>query len=268
MRATKGYVAGVGTTTALVAAIACAFAVLSAVVAVRGWSGTLSSPQVATLDGTAATPSEDLFAGLGLSVDPASGAHGVAAVVGAGPDAGDRGGAALPAARPLADFQVSDGAAAPVADRRPEGGAPGVSAAGSAAAGAGASAPAVPVPGTRTPAAGGGSVPPPSSPVDGAGSSEPQPGLGGAVTQVTSGVGTAVTQTGQQLGGAVQGATAQLGGAVGQVSPTAGQVVTQTGQAVGGAVSGATGTVGQVVQGTGAAVGGILGGLGGGRTRR
>ena len=51
MRATKGYVAGVGTTSALLGAIGCAFAILSAVVAVHGWPLTLGSPGVATVDG-------------------------------------------------------------------------------------------------------------------------------------------------------------------------------------------------------------------------
>ena len=46
MRATKGYVAGVGTTSALVGAIGCAFAVLSAVVAVHGWPLRLRAPGV------------------------------------------------------------------------------------------------------------------------------------------------------------------------------------------------------------------------------
>src|SRR5215218_10276129 len=53
MRATKGYVAGVGTTGALVGAIGCAFAVLSTVVAVQGWPLGLAAPGVATFEGRA-----------------------------------------------------------------------------------------------------------------------------------------------------------------------------------------------------------------------
>ena len=51
MRATRGYLAGLGTTGALVAAIGCTFAVVSGVVAVRGWPGAQLGLQSSTLDG-------------------------------------------------------------------------------------------------------------------------------------------------------------------------------------------------------------------------
>ena len=53
MRATRGYAAGIGTTAALIGAIGCAFAVLSAIVAVHGFGLATASPDVATLDRSA-----------------------------------------------------------------------------------------------------------------------------------------------------------------------------------------------------------------------
>ncbi|HEV7771989.1 MAG TPA: hypothetical protein VGO48_01735 [Conexibacter sp.] len=268
MRASKGYVAGVGTTGALVGAIGCAFAVLSTVVAVQGWPLSLTAPSVATLEERAPSAGK-AFPSL-LDVFPTAVAARTLAPA-AGPT--------TPTSRVLRAGRVpSDGgplasAFAPAAGGRQ----PSVAGTGRVpTAGPGASA-ASPVP---VPGAGGGSAPSPvqpgaggsgsgtvgaspsTPPASGAGSS---PSLGGTVTQVTSGAGTVVSQTGQQLSGTVQGATGQLGGVVGQVSPAAGQAVTQTGQVVGGVVNGTTGAAGQVVSGAGATVGRLLGGLG--RTR-
>jgi hypothetical protein len=263
MRATKGYVAGVGTTSALVGAIGCAFAVMSAVVAVQGWPLTLSSPGVTTVDGRAAGDADalprlsDLFEGPADAL-AARRSHARTRLA-----SRTRAGLAPTVTGPFASaFGPHDGAVAPASGGSGNAGSsgPGASAASPAPAAGGGTVPGQPGGGTATGGTGG-SAPIPTG-------SDGSTTLGGAVTQVTSGAGTAVTQTGQQLSGAVQGTTGQLGGVVGQVSPAVGQVVTQTGQVAGGVVGGATGTAGQVVSGAGATVGGLLGRLtGGGRSR-
>jgi len=255
MRATKGYVAGVGTTSALVGAIGCAFVVLSAVVAVHGWPLTLSLPGASTVEdqgaaAESALPTLDVFPSAEGAADRdvrgGDGARG-ATTMRLGPAAAD--------AAPVASAFGPDGGDRSAASGDPAGRAPTAGAAGPAPGSSAAQTGATP-----GPVGSGGSTTtsPPAAPGDGATT------LGGTVTQVTSTAGSAVTQTGQQLGGTVQGATSQLGGVVGQVSPAAGQTLTQTGQVVGGVVSGATGTVGQVVSGAGTTAGGLLGGLTGG----
>jgi hypothetical protein len=266
MRASKGYVAGVGTTGALVGAIGCAFAVLSTVVAVQGWPLALTTPSVATLEAQAPAAEDglpqllDLFptvtAGRPLSRAGASPPQTAAEVLRAGGvphDAGPLAGAFAPAPAGRQPAGGNDAGRVPSAE-------PGASAASPAPGAGGGSTPSPIQPGAGSGGSGGtggsGAGPPPPS---GSGSSS---GLDGAVTQVTAGAGTVVSQTGQQLSGTVQGTTGQLGGVVGQVSPAAGQAVTQTGQVVGGVVSGTTGAAGQVVSGAGATVGRLLGGLG------
>jgi hypothetical protein len=267
MRATKGYVAGVGTTGALVGAIGCAFAVMSAVVAVHGWPLTLSKPDVGTVEGPAPAEAVDFSRPVdvfGRRADapavnhahagrrPAS--HGADRVTAAGPFAsafGRHGGAVPP---------VGGSGRAPVAPQ------PGASAASPVPSAGSGAVPQQPSAGGPTAGGSGGPSAPSAPPPAGSGSGPTT--LSGAVTQVTSGTGTAVTQTGQQLSGVVQGTTGQLGGAVSQVSPALGQAVTQTGQAVGGIVGGATSTGGQVVSGAGATIGGVLGRLGGRSTSR
>ncbi|HKG03732.1 MAG TPA: hypothetical protein VKB03_11150 [Conexibacter sp.] len=259
MRATKGYVAGVGTTGALMGAIGCAFAVLSTVVAVQGWPLSLTAPSVATLEEQAPSAAE-AFPSL-LDVFPAAGARRLASAAGSAPHTTAQ---VLRAGRVRGDGGPLTSTLEPVAGgpQRSAGGSagrvPSASAAGPAPGPGGSLAPAPAQPGVGSGGSGTSTPPAPST-----GSS---PSLGGTVTQVTSGAGTVVSQTGQQLSGTVQGATGQLGGVVGQVSPAAGQAVTQTGQVAGGVVSGATGAAGQVVSGAGATVGGLLGGLGGTRT--
>ena len=259
MRATKGYVAGLGTSSALVGAIGCAFAILSAVVAVHGWPLALGAPGTSTVDGRgaateAALPSLEFF-----PTAPAADAPGARhASAGAGGQGADE--RVVPAGPVASAYGPATG------DRSggthgAAGGGTLASAPATAAGSSGSAGPGI----SPTPSSGGGSSTPPPPSRSGAGSGAGSTTLGGTVTQVTSGAGTAVAQTGQQLGGVVQGATSQLGDAVGQVSPAAGQVVTQTGQAAGGVVSGATTTVGGVVTGAGTTAGGLLGGLTGSR---
>lgn len=257
MRATKGYVAGVGTTSALVGAIGCAFAVLSTVVAVHGWPLTLSGPSTPTVEGRSAAV-EDAGARLGAFLEaPRGAAHSRARVSRVAKT--ERAGVAPASAGPVASaFGPTTAHGVPVT-RGPRGRSPsGGPAAGAASPSPGSAAGARPVPAAGA-GSGSGTTATPPPPADSSTT------LGGAVTEVTGGAGTAVAQTGQQLAGAVQGATSQLGGTVGQLSPAAGQAVAQTGQVAGGVVSGATGAAGQVVSGAGATVGGLLGGLAGGR---
>jgi hypothetical protein len=256
MRATKGYVAGVGTTSALVGAIGCAFAVMSAVVAVHGWPLTLAPSGVTTVEGRSADGADvspyllDVFGGGGAWASrrgqggrrAAARLRAVGTPIAAAPVASAFG--------PRADVVVRGGRQTPATR-------PGASAASPPPSGGGGSVPVQPGDG----AAAGGSGGSTGSTGSGSGGTT---ALGGTVTQVASGAGTAVVQTGQQLSGGVQGTTGQLGGAVSQASPAVGQAVTQTGQLAGGVVSGATGTAGQLVSGAGAAVGGALGGLSGG----
>jgi hypothetical protein len=262
MRATKGYVAGVGTSSALVGAIGCAFALLTTVVAVQGWPLVLGSPGTATLEARATA---DPLPPLGVFPAAEAMRRAVSAGgAGRSPRAGAR--TTLTAVKQV-PVASAFGPASGQRTRRQHGFTGGPALAAGPAAGVGIA---------PKSGAGSGATSPPASPVDSsAGGSTiattppPTSGgssatLGGTVTEVTSGVGTVVSQTGQQLGGTVQGATSQLGGAVGQVSPSVGQAVTQTGQVAGGVVSGATSTAGQVVSGKGTTVGRLLGGLGGG----
>lgn len=260
MRATKGYVAGVGTTSALVGAIGCAFAVMSGVVAVHGWPLTLSAPHVSTVDGAAAAeaaPLPQLVALFTGQPDVFGSRRGDAGPRSAARAGGER---IAAAERPVASaFGLRGGVVPSGGASHPEPVTRSGASAASPVPSAGGSVPQPPSTGAAT--GGGVSTPPASGGGSAGGGATDATTLGGAVTQVTSGTGTAVAQTGQQLSGAVQGATGQLGAALGQVSPAVGQTVTQTGQVVGGVVSGATSTAGQVVSGTGAVVGGLLGRL-------
>lgn len=187
MRATKGYLAGLGTTSALIAAIACAFAILSAVVAVRGWTGALAAPPVPTLEGGGAALSGDPFGA--LLAGPVARGSTDGAVRRARLDAIAGEGAA--GARDVVTRLDAWGDEGAVSGTTQDG----------EAIGSRSSAGATQLPPQRTPAAGGGvedgSAPPP------AGSDQPPDGgsLGGAVTQVAAGTGAVVTQTGEQLGG-------------------------------------------------------------------
>lgn len=275
MRTRKAFIAGLGTTGALMAAMVCMFAIVSAIVAFEGWPSLHLGRSATTLEdsgtraavapqGAGATPDGD------AGVDRASAAH-------SGSDRrhGHRRGVDRLGERPA---QGSGDGSVPISA--------GGDVKGVAGVGTGGSNPTIAEPSTadRAPDGGRAATPPdpsdgPSDPAPAAPPSQPPPpsggsgqppasgggGLGETVNQVTTGVGGVVTQTGSNLGGTVTTTTGQVGAVVGQVSPQLGQTVTQTGQVVGGVVTGTTGTVGQVVQGTGGVVGGLLGGLGGRR---
>ena len=259
MRATKGYVAGVGTTSALIGAIGCAFALLTAVVAVHGWPLELRAPGTSTVEGRAPA-GEDAWSAFHLL--PAE--HGRVAR----PHGRTRRGRAHGVVHtPSGPFASAFGPAASERVHETDGPAAGRAPLGGSAAGTAGSVPDSRAGATTAPVAGAGAGAP-----GGDGTTAPPPAsdgspttLGGAVTEIASGAGTTVAQTGQQLADTTQGATTQLGDAVGQVSPAAGQAVTQAGQAAGGVVGGATSAAGQVVSGAGTTVGGLLGRLTSGR---
>jgi len=246
MRATKGYVAGVGTTSALMGAIGCAFAVLSTVVAVHGWPLSPGASGVATLDGRSAADGAFPAAFDAFPGTAARRARGRAS----SPRRGSRSGAETTShgAGPLASaFGPASRRRAPATDGAP-------SRVPVAATGARAA----------TPAPRGGAAAPPATgdPADaptGAPGAGPKINLKNTITNTTHNTNTTITQTNQQLSGTVQTTTGQLGATIGQVNPVAGQTVTQTGQTAAGVVSGAAGTAGQIVSGAGATVGGLLG---------
>jgi hypothetical protein len=86
----------------------------------------------------------------------------------------------------------------------------------------------------------------------------PAPDVGNTVEQTTGGVSDAVQGTTGGLGDAAQGAADGLGDAVGGVSPGLGETVSGSGEAAGQVVDGAGQGVGQVVEDTGRTVNGLL----------
>jgi hypothetical protein len=84
------------------------------------------------------------------------------------------------------------------------------------------------------------------------------PDVGNTVEQATGGLGDTAENTAGGLGDTVQGTTGELGDAVGGVSPGLGETVSGTGDAAGQAVDGAGQGVGQVVEDTGRTVNGLL----------
>lgn len=264
MRTRKAFIAGLGTTGALMAAMACTFAIVSSIVAFEGWPSLHLGRSATTLEdgGTLSTTAAD--SGLPLAspavdgrVDTAGssrhaqrvGALGDRRVRGSGDDV--LGGDGQAVVKDVTGSGGLDSSAGPAADVPPAHTSDRDGAGSGKAGGDPDPAAAAEPPSAQPPAAGGTS---PGSSGDG--------GVGEAVDQVTTVAGTTVGQTGAALGATVGATTGQLGAVAGQVSPVLGQKVAQTGQAVGGAVTGTTGTVGQVVQGTGGVVGGLLGGLG------
>jgi hypothetical protein len=84
------------------------------------------------------------------------------------------------------------------------------------------------------------------------------PDVGNNVERATGGLGETVQGTTGGLGDTVQGTTDGLGEAVGGVSPSLGETVSGTGDAAGQAVEGAGDGVGKVVEDTGRTVNGLL----------
>jgi hypothetical protein len=84
------------------------------------------------------------------------------------------------------------------------------------------------------------------------------PDVGNNVEQATGGLGDTVQGTTGGLGDTVQGTTDGLGEAVGGVSPGLGETVSGSGDAAGQVVEGAGEGVGKVVEDTGQAVNGVL----------
>jgi hypothetical protein len=84
------------------------------------------------------------------------------------------------------------------------------------------------------------------------------PNVGNTVEQATGGLGDTVQGATGGLGDSVRGATGGVGEAVGGVSPGVGETVTGTGDAAGQVMDGAGQEVGNLVEDTGRAVNGAL----------
>lgn len=263
MRTRKAFIAGFGTTGALMAATVCMFTVVSAIVAFEGWPSLHLGRPITTLEGDSAPVGDT---GLALAGDMAGGratgqradrSHRISAL-GERPVHGSGEIVRSDEEQAVVKAVSDEGAPASADPQSPAAHGSGQGDVGGDDGGSD-STPSDPTP----------SAPPPAQSPSGDGST-PGPagdgGLGDTVGQTTSGLGTTVGQTGAALGTTVGTATGQVGTVVGQVSPALGQTIAQTGQTVGGVVTGTTGAVGQVVQGTGGVLGGLVGGLGGHRT--
>jgi hypothetical protein len=231
MRATKAYLAGLGTTGILIACFLLLLAVGSALIAFQGWPG------VAAGDGLERVVVKN-------QAERAAARSGREATARWGEHAGDRR-TVRAAERPArgvrrgslrrAQQSQADGPAPATGDRSGAGPAPSQPAAGagdvhkSAAGG-----------GTRT-------QPPVAA-----------PDVGNTVEQASGGLGETVQGTTGGLGDTVQGATGGLGDAVGGVSPGVGETVTGTGEAAGQAVEDVGQGVGNAVEDTGRTVNGVL----------
>jgi hypothetical protein len=230
MRATKAYIAGLGTTGILLTCFLLLLTVGSALIAFDGWPGaaagdglqrvvvknqaeraTAESPQ----DGTARRR-ESAGARRGERVAERSAR-------------GDRRGSVKRAQRSRADGPT------PATDDR-SGSGPAV---------------AQPAPGVSEAHTSGGGDKRTQAPVA-------APDVGNNVERATGGLGEAVQGATGGLGDTVQGTTDGLGEAVGGVSPSLGETVSGTGDAAGQVVEGTGEGVGQVVEDTGRAVNDVL----------
>jgi hypothetical protein len=221
MKATKAYIAGLGTTAVLIGSFLLLLAVGSALVAFDGWPGAAADDGldrvVVERDSTRTAPARAKRA-TGMRARAAGRAR-------------DRRGAEPAARSHRGDLR-----------RRPAGAAGGLGDGDAPQGGAGAP----PSPASDTSATGGGGG-------DGRG--------GGGLPQLpVSAPDVANTVSGATGGGgdAVQGATGAAGQALGGVSPGAGEAVTGTGETVGGVVDSAGQQAGGVVGGAGETVDGVL----------
>lgn len=220
-RATRGYLAGIGTSGSLLAGAVLMFILASALVAFRGWPHVAAQPSpgevvVSPRPASAFASS----AGRRLTLLAAPAPAGLA--TGAARRAAGRVGAGLPAAR-----------RGPGAGTRQSIGTP-------ASTSLASSAPAVP--------AGGGSAA--QSGCGSCGSGSP-PSPAPALQQVTSGLGNVVAGAGSTVGSAVQQTTGAVGGAVGTVSPAVGSTVSGVGSGAAQTIQGATQGVAGVISGLG-----------------
>jgi hypothetical protein len=233
MRATKAYLAGIGTTGILLACSLVLLTVGSALVAFQGWPGSAAGDRlqrVVVTNQAERAPAQS-------RQEPAAAARG---------DAADARRAARPAESSVKGVRRSsvrraedsrtagpDPATGDSSGPVPESGQPGPGARDAQTSGGGGG-------GTRT-----------KAPVS-------TPNLGDTVEQSTGGLSEAVEGTTGGLGDTVRDTTEDLGDAVEGVSPSLGETVSGTGDAAGQAVDETGQGVGQVVEDTGRAVNGLL----------
>jgi hypothetical protein len=217
-RATRAYLAGIGTSGSLLAGAALMFLLASAMVAFRGWPHVAAQPSPAevVVSPSASAPISPVARRLAF-ITAAPGLAGAGAAGAAGH--------ALPGGRTVGSGpRHSIGGPPPTS--RPGGKAP--------LSGAGGSS------GSGTCGAGGcGSAPAPN-PITS--SAVPQP-VQQTVHQVVGTLGNVVGGVGTTLGSTVQRTTSTVGGAVRSVSPTVGGTVSNTGSGAASAINGVTKTL-------------------------
>ncbi len=231
MRATKAYIAGLGTTGILITCFLLLLTVGSALVAFEGWPGVASGDglqRVVVKNQAQRAASQSRQAGTARRGEPAVDRRGERAAERS--ERGVRRGSARRAE------QSRTGGLSPATDDRSSSG----PAAGQPGPGAGDA---------HTSAGGGAKRT--QAPV-------PAPDVGNNVEQATGGLGETVQGATGGLGDTVQGATGGVGDAVGGVSPGLGETVSGTGDAAGQVVDGAGQGVGKVVEDTGRTVNGLL----------
>ena len=219
-RATRAYLAGIGTSGSLLAGAALMFIVASALVAFHGW------PHVAAQPSPAEVVVSTRSTSAGLSPVARRLAFITAAPGPGGAGAAGAAGHALPGAGRTVWSGPRHATAGRPPTARPGGNAP--------LPGAGGSS------GSSTCGAGGcGSTPVPN-PIPGA--TVPQPAQQ-TVHQIVGTLGNVVGGVGTTLGSTVQRTTSAVGGAVGTVSPTVGGAVSNTGSGAAKAINGVTKTL-------------------------
>jgi hypothetical protein len=229
-RATRAYLAGIGTSGSLLAGAALMFIVASALVAFRGWPHVAAQPspgEVVVSPQASASPATPVARRLVLATAAAAGGR-IGARAPATRAPGGRG--VVPRGRVTAPA-TSQSIGTPATTSRP------------------VSAPSVPSSGAR-------SAPsvPSGCALGGCGSS-PAPAPTGPVKQVVQTVGGTlggvVSGAGTAAGSTVQQTTSTVGGAVSGVSPQVGGTVTQVGSGAANVIGGVTKTVSGVLSGIG-----------------
>jgi hypothetical protein len=219
-RATRAYLAGIGTSGSLLAGAALMFIVASALVAFHGWPHVASQPspgEVVVSPRSASAPISPVARRLAfITAAPGAGGTGAAGGAGHAPTGAGR--------------TVGSGTRHSIGGRRPTARPGG----GTAVPGAGASS------GAPTCGAGDCGSAPAANPITGTAVPEP---VEQGVHHVVGRLGNVVGGVGGTLGSTVQRTTSTVGGAVGTVSPTVGGAVSNTGSGAAKAINGVTKTL-------------------------
>lgn len=221
-RATRAYLAGIGTSGSLLAGAALMFIVASAMVAFHGWPQVAAQPspaEVVVSPGSAAASVSPVARRLAfITAAPRPGGTGAAGA----------GGHALPGG----GRTVGSGPRHSIGGRAPteRAGAPALPSAGGSSGSSGSS-------GCGTGGCGSAPVP---NPIPAA--TVPQPAKQ-TVHEIAGTLGGVVGGVGTTLGSTVQRTTSTVGGAVGTVSPTVGGTVSKTGSGTAKAINGVTQTL-------------------------